>query len=43
MPWKNDYIPIRKALKNYLKEQGIMISDILSLMDEEKRYNGSFK
>ncbi|MEM2915668.1 MAG: hypothetical protein QXH91_09780 [Candidatus Bathyarchaeia archaeon] len=37
MPLKNDYISLRKALKDYLKEQGTTLSDILSLMDEEKK------
>jgi hypothetical protein len=31
------YIPLRKALKDYLREQGSTLSDLLDLMDEEKR------
>jgi len=30
------YIDLRTALKNYLKEQGITLSDLLSMMDEDK-------
>ncbi|MEM2889624.1 MAG: hypothetical protein QXI71_06355 [Candidatus Bathyarchaeia archaeon] len=37
MPPEADYIPLRRALKDYLKEQGIMLSDLLSQMDEEKK------
>jgi len=37
MPPGTDYIPLRKALKDYLREQGITLSDLLSLMDEEKK------
>jgi DNA-binding transcriptional MerR regulator len=33
---KEDYIPLRKALKDYLKEQGITLNDLLSVMDEDK-------
>jgi len=31
------YIPLRKALKDYLKEQGTTLSNLLGLMDEEKK------
>ncbi|MBS7614300.1 hypothetical protein KEJ18_00975 [Candidatus Bathyarchaeota archaeon] len=37
MPSGTDYIPLRKALKDYLREQGIALSDLLSLMDDEKK------
>jgi len=30
------YIDLRTALKNYLKEQGVTLSDLLSMMDEDK-------
>jgi len=33
---KRRYIDLRTALKNYLKEQGITLSDLLSMMDEDK-------
>jgi len=33
---RRDYIDLRRALKNYLKEQGITLMDLLSIMDEEK-------
>jgi len=36
MPARKEYIDLRTALKNYLKEQGITLSDLLSLMDEQK-------
>jgi len=36
MPWKREYIDLRTALKDYLKEQGITLSDLLSVMDEQK-------
>jgi len=32
----NDYIALRKVLKDYLKEQGITLKDLLSVMDEDK-------
>ncbi len=32
----NDYIELRKALKDYLKEERITLKDILDAMDEEK-------
>ena len=32
-----EYIHIRNVLKNYLKEQRITLSDLLSVMDEDKR------
>ncbi len=31
-----DYIPLRRALKDYLKEHGITLKDLLSVMDENK-------
>jgi hypothetical protein len=31
-----DYISLRKVLKDYLKEQGITLNDLLSVMDEDK-------
>lgn len=37
MPQEKGYIPLRKALKDYLKEQGTTLSDLLGLMDEEKK------
>lgn len=37
MPQEKAYIPLRKALKDYLKEQGTTLSDLLGLMDEEKK------
>jgi len=36
MPRRSGYIDLRTALKNYLKEQGITLSDLLSVMDEQK-------
>jgi len=30
------YIDLRRALKNFLKEQGVTLRDVLSLMDESK-------
>jgi len=33
---KRRYIDLRTALKNYLREQGITLSDLLSMMDEDK-------
>ena len=30
------YIDLRKALKNLLREHGVTLQDVLSLMDEEK-------
>lgn len=36
MSSKRRYIDLRAALKNYLKEQGITLSDLLSMMDEDK-------
>ena len=33
---KRKYIDLRVALKNYLKEQGITLQDLLSSMDEDK-------
>jgi len=33
---KRRYVNLRTALKNYLKEQGITLSDLLSVMDEQK-------
>lgn len=33
---EEDYIPLKKALKDYLKEQGITLNDLLSVMDEDK-------
>ena len=37
MPQETGYVLLRKALKDYLKEQGTTLSDILSVMDEEKK------
>jgi len=31
------YIDLRRALKNYLKEQGVTLRDLLTVMDEDKR------
>lgn len=31
-----DYIPLRRALKDYLREHGITLKDLLSVMDEDK-------
>jgi len=36
MPLRREYIDLRAALKDYLKEQGITLSDLLSVMDEQK-------
>lgn len=36
MSRRREYIDLRTALKNYLKEQGVTLSDLLSLMDEQK-------
>ena len=36
MSQRREYIDLRTALKNYLKEQGVTLSDLLSLMDEQK-------
>ncbi|MCD6537767.1 hypothetical protein J7L18_04070 [Candidatus Bathyarchaeota archaeon] len=36
MSSKRRYIDLRTALKNYLREQGITLSDLLSMMDEDK-------
>jgi len=33
---KRRYVDLRTVLKNYLKEQGITLSDLLSVMDEQK-------
>jgi len=33
---KTGYIDLRRALKDYLKEQKISLSDLLSVMDEDK-------
>jgi len=33
---KRRYIDLRTALKNYLREQGITLSDLLGMMDEDK-------
>lgn len=32
----NDYISLRKVLKDYLKDNGITLNDLLSVMDEDK-------
>jgi hypothetical protein len=37
VPRETGYIPLRKALKDYLKEQGIALSDLLGMMDEERK------
>jgi hypothetical protein len=37
MPQETGYIPLRKALKDLLKEQGTTLSDLLGLMDEERK------
>ena len=31
-----DYIPLKKVLKDYLREHGITLGDLLSAMDEDK-------
>ena len=36
MSSKRRYIDLRTALKNYLREQGITLSDLLGMMDEDK-------
>ena len=36
MTRRNNYIDIRTVLKNYLKEQGVTLSDLLGVMDEQK-------
>jgi DNA-binding transcriptional MerR regulator len=33
---RGDYITLRKALKDYLKEHGVTLSDLLNVMDEDK-------
>lgn len=33
----NGYIELKKVLKDYLKEQGIILNDLLVMMDEDKR------
>jgi len=33
---EEDYIPLRKVMKDYLKDQGITLNDLLSVMDEDK-------
>jgi len=33
---QGDYIPLRKVLKDYLKEHGVTLSDLLNVMDEDK-------
>jgi hypothetical protein len=37
MPRETDYIPLRKALKDYLKEQETTLSNLLGIMDEERK------
>ena len=37
MPQEKGYIPLRKALKDYLKECGYTLSDLLGTMDEERK------
>jgi hypothetical protein len=37
MHQKTGYIPLKKALKDYLKEQGITLSDLLGMMDDERK------
>jgi DNA-binding transcriptional MerR regulator len=34
--YEHDYIDLKDALKDYLKENGITLQDLLSVMDEEK-------
>jgi len=34
--WRRKYIDLRIALKNYLKDQGVTLQDLLSSMDEDK-------
>ena len=36
MYWRRKYIDLRIALKNYLKDQGVTLQDLLSSMDEDK-------
>jgi hypothetical protein len=36
MPPADDYINLKRALKDYLKEEGIILKDLLSAMDETK-------
>ena len=36
MSSRRRYIDLRTALKNYLKEQGVTLSDLLSMMDGDK-------
>jgi hypothetical protein len=33
---REDYISLRMVLKDYLKEEGITVNDLLSVMDEDK-------
>ena len=36
MYWRRKHIDLRMALKNYLKDQGVTLQDLLSSMDENK-------
>ena len=36
MSLRERYIDLRRALKDYLREQGVTLKDLLSVMDEEK-------
>lgn len=36
MPFQSSYIDLRRVLKNYLKEQGVPLRDLLIVMDEDK-------
>jgi len=33
---EEDYIPLKRVLKDYLREHGITLGDLLSAMDEDK-------
>ncbi|MEM2089447.1 MAG: hypothetical protein QXF52_12425, partial [Thermoproteota archaeon] len=36
MSLSNYYIPLKKAVDDYLKEQGLTVADIVRVMDEDK-------
>ncbi len=36
MSLPNYYIPLKKAVDDYLKEQGLTLSDVVAVMDEDK-------
>ncbi|MEM2599513.1 MAG: hypothetical protein QW542_00125 [Thermoproteota archaeon] len=36
MSLPSHYIPLKKAVDDYLKEQGLTVSDVVAVMDEDK-------